>query len=126
MAFAFGSGRLAKARSACRFIINSQLRVTVNSEKASIRRAALNDSGRLSAELELTEAYWGILHFMRAYWREHQVTPDVRRVVGFLTEEQGLEKKVAKEQLFQLFPYGYVQQACKIAGMIKPRAWSAG
>ena len=82
----------------------------------------------LAAEekLELTDAYWAIFNFMREYWREHQVTPDVRHVVGFLASNQGLDKKVAKEQLFQLFPYGYVQQACKIAGMIKPRAWSTG
>ena len=46
--------------------------------------------------------------------------------VTILTSNQGLDKKVAKDRLFQLFPYGYVQQACKIAGMIKPRAWSTG
>jgi len=28
--------------------------------------------------------------------------------------------------MFELFPYGYVKQACKIAGMRKPRAWSTG
>ena len=28
--------------------------------------------------------------------------------------------------LFDLFPYGYVKQACKIAGMQRPRAWSTG
>ena len=82
----------------------------------------------LAAEekLELTEPYWSILHFMREYWRVHQVAPDVRHVVGFLSDDQGMDKRTAKEQLFQLFPYGYVQQACKIAGMIKPRAWSTG
>lgn len=82
----------------------------------------------LAAEekLELTDVYWAILHFMREYWRERQIAPDVRHVVGFLADHQGMDKKVAKEQLFQLFPYGYVQQACKIAGMIKPRAWSTG
>ena len=82
----------------------------------------------LAAEekLELTEPYWSILHFMREYWRVHQVAPDVRHVVGFLSGDQGMDKRTAKEQLFQLFPYGYVQQACKIAGMIKPRAWSTG
>jgi TusE/DsrC/DsvC family sulfur relay protein len=83
---------------------------------------------QLAAEekLELTETSWTILRFMRDYWREHQVIPDVRHVVDFLTSDQGLDKKVAKNRLFQLFPYGYVQQACKIAGMIKPRAWSTG
>ena len=28
--------------------------------------------------------------------------------------------------VFELFPYGYVKQACKIAGMRKPRSWSTG
>lgn len=77
-------------------------------------------------ELELADSYWPILRFMRDYWREHQVAPDVRHVVGYLSEEQGMDKKAAKEQLFHLFPYGYVKQACKIAGMIRPRAWSTG
>lgn len=76
--------------------------------------------------LELTDGYWPILHFIRDYWREHQVTPDVRHVIGFLASNQGMDKQVAKDQLFELFPYGYVKQACKIAGMLKPRAWSTG
>lgn len=82
----------------------------------------------LAAEenLELADAYWPILDFMRDYWREHQVAPDVRHVVDFLTGQQGTDKKQAKHRLFELFPYGYVKQACKIAGMIRPRAWSTG
>lgn len=31
-----------------------------------------------------------------------------------------------RSRLFELFPYGYVAQACKIAGMKRPRAWSTG
>jgi sulfur relay (sulfurtransferase) DsrC/TusE family protein len=27
---------------------------------------------------------------------------------------------------FELFPYGYPGQACKIAGMRRPRVWSTG
>lgn len=76
--------------------------------------------------LVLEEEYWPVLKFMRAYWREHKIAPDVRHVVEYLVRDQGLDKQHAKTQLFQLFPYGYVQQACKIAGMQKPRAWSTG
>jgi len=76
--------------------------------------------------LELTSEYWPILHFMRDYWREHQVAPDVRHVTAFLADSGEMDKKLAKEQLFRLFPYGYVKQACRIAGMMKPRAWSTG
>jgi len=76
--------------------------------------------------LELTPDYWPILRFMRDYWLEHKVAPDVRHVMKYLVEEMGVEKKTAKQHLFKLFPYGYVKQACKIAGMIKPRVWSTG
>jgi tRNA 2-thiouridine synthesizing protein E len=82
----------------------------------------------LAAEegLTLDESAWRIIEFMRAYWVEHQVAPDVRHVVAHLAEAQGLDKKAAKERVFQVFPYGYVKQACKIAGMMRPRAWSTG
>ena len=63
---------------------------------------------------------------MRAYWLEHRVAPDVRHVVDHLVSKQGYDKKEAKKHLFDLFPYGYVKQACKIAGMQRPRAWSTG
>ncbi|MCB1726925.1 MAG: TusE/DsrC/DsvC family sulfur relay protein, partial [Gammaproteobacteria bacterium] len=54
------------------------------------------------------------------------VAPDVRHVVDFLVAQGELDKKRAKEHLFKLFPYGYMQQACKIAGFQRPRAWSTG
>jgi TusE/DsrC/DsvC family sulfur relay protein len=76
--------------------------------------------------LTLDEHYWTVLTFMRQYWTEHHIAPDVRHVIKFLTGEQGLEKKLAKQHLFTLFPYGYVKQACKIAGMQRPRVWSTG
>lgn len=82
----------------------------------------------LAAEesLELTDEYWPMLYFMREYWREHQVAPDVRHVVDFLASITDMDKKAAKSRLFELFPYGYVKQACKISGMMRPRAWSTG
>ncbi|MFO7602658.1 MAG: TusE/DsrC/DsvC family sulfur relay protein [Gammaproteobacteria bacterium] len=82
----------------------------------------------LAAEegLELTAEYWPILCFIRAYWQEHKIAPDVRHVMKFLADETGVDKKAAKQQLFRLFPYGYVKQTCKIAGMQRPRVWSTG
>jgi tRNA 2-thiouridine synthesizing protein E len=76
--------------------------------------------------LALDDQYWPVLHFMRGYWSEHRIAPDVRHVIGWLAETNALDKKTAKEQLFKLFPYGYVKQACKIAGMQRPRVWSTG
>ncbi len=80
----------------------------------------------LEENLELDATFWPLLHFMRQYWQEHQVAPDVRHVVNFLAESQGVSKASAKQELFRLFPYGYVKQACKIAGMMRPRSWSTG
>ena len=77
-------------------------------------------------QLKLTEEYWPILRFMRDYWQEHKVAPDVRHVIKHLVEGYEYDKKAAKQHLFNLFPYGYVKQACKIAGMQRPRVWSTG
>lgn len=76
--------------------------------------------------IELDANYWSVLHFMRKYWQKNLVAPDVRHVVEHLVKQKGLDKKLAKRHLFSLFPYGYVKQACKIAGMQRPRAWSTG
>ena len=64
-----------------------------------------------------------MIHFMRDYYDEHQVIPDARFAIKHLSTRLGA---AARNQLFELFPYGYVKQACKIAGMKRPRAWSTG
>jgi tRNA 2-thiouridine synthesizing protein E len=76
--------------------------------------------------LVLSEEYWPIVRFMREYWEQHKIAPDVRHVIKHLAEDCGYDKKLAKRHLFKLFPYGYVKQACKIAGMKRPRVWSTG
>ena len=76
--------------------------------------------------LELNDDYWPILGFMRDYWQEHKTAPDVRHVTKHMAQVMGIDKKEAKQHLFRLFPYGYVKQACKIAGMQRPRGWSTG
>jgi tRNA 2-thiouridine synthesizing protein E len=73
----------------------------------------------------LTDLHWQVLRFMRAFLDEHQLIPDARFVIRFLAEDAGLGDD-ARQRLFELFPYGYVKQACKIAGMRRPRAWSTG
>ena len=73
--------------------------------------------------IQLTDDHWDTIRFMRDYYDEHQVIPDARFVIKHLAERVG---KDAQKRLFELYPYGYVQQACKIAGMRRPRAWSTG
>ena len=77
-------------------------------------------------DIELDKTYWSILNFMREYYNEKNIAPDVRHLIHYLAIENKCAKSEAKKLVFKLFPYGYVKQACKIAGMKKPRAWSTG
>jgi TusE/DsrC/DsvC family sulfur relay protein len=72
--------------------------------------------------IALTEEHWKVIHFMRRWLDDHGVAPDARHVMKFLSGD----RDTGRARLFDLFTYGYVKQACKIAGMRKPRAWSTG
>lgn len=72
--------------------------------------------------LALTEEHWDVIRFMRAFYEERRIAADARYVLRHLAESRGQDRNA----LFRLFPYGYVKQACKIAGMRKPRVWSTG
>lgn len=84
---------------------------------------ALAEEFARQENIPLGEDHWDVIHFMREYFDEHQVIPDARFVIKHLTTRLGT---AARNRLFELFPYGYVKQACKIAGMKRPRAWSTG
>ena len=75
------------------------------------------------SDVVLGDDHWDVIRFMRGYYAEHQVAADARHVIKHLSEHCGGD---ARNRLFELFPYGYVAQACKIAGMKRPRAWSTG
>ena len=72
--------------------------------------------------ITLTNEHWKAIRFMRGWLDEHGVTPDARHVMKFLAGN----REAGRGRIFALFPYGYVKQACTIAGMKKPRAWSTG
>lgn len=73
----------------------------------------------------LTDSHWAVIAFIREYFEQHQITPDARHVIKYLAAYKG-ENSEGRNELFRLFPYGYVKQACRIAGMRRPRAWSTG
>ena len=73
-------------------------------------------------KITLGQEHWAVIHFIRESYAEKQVTPDVRHASKHLKQAFS----AGRNRVFELFPYGYVQQACKIAGMKKPRAWSTG
>ena len=73
-------------------------------------------------DVALTPEHWQAIRFMRAYYETHQTPADARFVMRHLSETLG----APRNRLFELFPYGYPAQACKIAGMRRPRIWSTG
>lgn len=73
----------------------------------------------------LSGEHWAVIRFMRAYYEDHQIVPDARHVIKYLAGYLA-GGGTGRNDLFQLFPYGYVKQACRIAGMRRPRAWSTG
>jgi tRNA 2-thiouridine synthesizing protein E len=79
-----------------------------------------------SENIILDDTYFLIIDFMRHYYNEHGVIPDIRHTAKQFGVDLNIDKKSAKTKLFKMFPYGYVQQTCKIAGMKRPRGWSTG
>ncbi len=76
--------------------------------------------------LVLGDDHWAVIQFIRDFLEENLVAPDARFAFTFLANRNGLTKQQARKLFFKLFPYGYVKQACKIAGLRQPRAWSTG
>ncbi len=74
-------------------------------------------------DIDLGDDHWDVIRFMRGMYEEHQVAPDARHIIKHLEIRYPGE---GRKRLFELFPYGYVGQACKVAGMKRPRAWSTG
>ncbi len=74
-------------------------------------------------DIELDDDHWDAIRFMRQYYDKHQVAADARHVIKHMERRYPGQ---ARHRLFELFPYGYPGQACKIAGMRRPRGWSSG
>ena len=60
---------------------------------------------------ELTEDHWKALNYLRSYYLENGICPMIRRLV----KETGFTLK----KLYDLFPYGPANSACKWAGVPK-------
>ena len=69
--------------------------------------------------IAMTDDHWEIVHFVREFYEQNQTVPELRTVLKFLREKHGKEK-ATRRHVYNLFPWGFGQQACKIAGMRKP------
>lgn len=69
--------------------------------------------------LELTEAHWEVIRFVRNFYLEFNTSPAIRMLVKAIGQQFG-EEKGNSRYLFRLFPDGPAKQATKIAGLPKP------
>ena len=86
----------------------------------------LNDWNEALAEqiakqegLSLTPAHWEIIHLLRGFYQQFEVSPAMRPLVKAVTKELGAEKGKSI-YLMQLFPGSPPKLAAKIAGLPKP------
>jgi len=72
------------------------------------------------SDLELTPEREEVIHWIRDYYERNDSVPEARTLLTHLREHWDAERGT-RRYLYRLFPRGYGQQACKIAGMRKPR-----
>ena len=69
--------------------------------------------------IELSEAHWEVIRFVREFYLEFNTSPAVRMLVKAMAKKYG-EEKGSSRYLYRLFPKGPAKQATKLAGLPKP------
>ena len=76
-------------------------------------------SGAQEENIELTEAHWEVVRFVRAFYEEYETSPAIRALVKAMANKFGPEKGNSR-YLQRLFKRGPAKQATKLAGLPKP------
>ncbi|MDO5054003.1 TusE/DsrC/DsvC family sulfur relay protein [Pasteurella oralis] len=69
--------------------------------------------------IQLTEAHWEVIYFVRHFYQEYKTSPAIRMLVKAMAQKLG-EEKGNSRYLQRLFPEGPAKQATKLAGLPKP------
>ena len=69
--------------------------------------------------IELTDAHWEVILFVRDFYLEYKTSPAIRALVKAMEKKFGPEKGNSR-YLYKLFPDGPAKQATKLAGLPKP------
>jgi tRNA 2-thiouridine synthesizing protein E len=72
-----------------------------------------------SMDVEMTDAHWEIVYFVREYYDEYKISPSLRILVKAVRKKLGPDKGNNK-YLYELFPMGPDCAANKIAGNPMP------
>lgn len=72
-----------------------------------------------SENIELTAAHWEVIHLMRQFYQEFELSPAMRPMVKYVGQHLGQDKGKSI-YLMKLFPGSPAKLASKIAGLPKP------
>lgn len=71
--------------------------------------------------LALTPAHWEVIRFLRAYFAEHGVQPQVRVMIRHFTQAWGAQRG-SNHHLHDMFPRGGPQkQGNRLAGLLRTK-----
>lgn len=71
--------------------------------------------------LTLTPAHWEVIRFLREYFQQHGVQPQVRVMIRHFTQEWGAERG-NNHALHDMFPIGGPQkQGNRLAGLLRTK-----
>jgi len=69
--------------------------------------------------IELEQAHWKVITFLRDYYFKYQIAPAIRVLSREIGKRLGADKGNTR-YLNQLFSFGPAKQACRYAGLPKP------
>jgi len=67
--------------------------------------------------IELSDAHWEVINYLREQYREHGHTPNFRALLKGMAE---IRPEVDSKYLYDLFPVGPAKQGPKVAGLPQP------
>lgn len=67
--------------------------------------------------IELTDAHWEVIAYLRDQYREHGHTPNFRNMLKGIAE---IRPEADSKYLYDLFPVGPAKQGAKVAGLPQP------
>ncbi len=69
--------------------------------------------------LELTEAHWEVIKFLRGYFEKYRVSPAIKVLIRNIGTIIKKDTDIVK-YLYELYPAGPSRQGCRYAGIPKP------
>jgi dissimilatory sulfite reductase related protein len=69
--------------------------------------------------IRLSDHHWEIVNFLRDYYQRYQIAPMIKILIKEINRKLGPEIGCTKH-LYELYPRGPAEQACKIAGLPTP------